>query len=88
MPHYDYYCTHCKHQLETFQKISDEPLKECTQCHQPTLKRKPGGGIGLRFQGSGFYITDYGSQSSACEKKTKTSSEKGSSVSSCCPCQE
>lgn len=59
MPNYDYKCTNCGHQEEVFQKMTDGPLMECPQCHQLSFKRGPGGGIGLQFHGSGFYITDY-----------------------------
>ena len=41
------------------QKISDDHLKVCPSCNKPALKRGFGGGVGLNFQGSGFYITDY-----------------------------
>ncbi len=59
MPTYEYQCASCKHQLEAIQKITADPLKVCPQCGQETLQRGPGGGIGLQFKGSGFYITDY-----------------------------
>lgn len=70
MPTYDYICTNCSHQEEFFQKITDPSFTECPQCHLPALKRGPGGGIGLKFVGSGFYITDYCSS----EKKDSTCS--------------
>lgn len=59
MPTYEYRCRDCNHQLEMFQKISDAPAKDCPVCGKPALQRGPGGGIGLAFKGSGFYITDY-----------------------------
>ncbi|ADI39189.1 FmdB family zinc ribbon protein [Waddlia chondrophila] len=65
MPTYAYICETCKHQMDAFQKITDFPLKECPKCAAPTLRRGPGGGIGLSFKGSGFYITDY-SQKQEC----------------------
>ena len=39
--------------------MRDEPLKKCPNCKKPALKRLIGGGAGLIFKGSGFYITDY-----------------------------
>jgi hypothetical protein len=39
--------------------MRDEPLKKCPKCHKAALKRLVGGGAGLIFKGSGFYITDY-----------------------------
>ena len=59
MPTYDYVCTKCGHELEIFQSMKDEPLKKCPQCKKQGLKRLLGGGAGLIFKGSGFYITDY-----------------------------
>ena len=68
MPTYEYQCGQCGDTLEVMQKITEEPLKECPQCGQVALVRKPGGGIGLQFTGSGFYITDYKNDSQSCEK--------------------
>jgi len=62
MPHYDYSCTSCGSVFERFQKITDAPLKECLSCNQLTAIRVPSAGIGLSFQGKGFYITDYGAK--------------------------
>jgi len=39
--------------------MRDEPLRKCPKCHKAALKRLIGGGAGLIFKGSGFYITDY-----------------------------
>ncbi|MBP6864751.1 MAG: zinc ribbon domain-containing protein [Candidatus Didemnitutus sp.] len=59
MPTYEYVCTKCGHEMEAFQSMKDEPLKKCPACKKSGLKRKVGGGAGLIFKGSGFYITDY-----------------------------
>lgn len=59
MPTYEYACTKCGHEMEAFQSMKDEPLTRCPACKKPALKRKVGGGAGLIFKGSGFYITDY-----------------------------
>lgn len=58
MPTYGYRCTNCGHQFEIFQRMSDDTLKVCPNCSQPTLKKVlyP---IGVAFKGSGFYTTDY-----------------------------
>ncbi|HDN86087.1 MAG: zinc ribbon domain-containing protein [Candidatus Omnitrophota bacterium] len=58
MPTYEYQCLSCGKKFEVFQKITDSPLKECIFC-QGKVKRLVGGGCGLIFKGSGFYITDY-----------------------------
>ena len=59
MPTYEYACQKCGHEFEQFQSMRDEPLKKCPQCKKAALKRLVGGGAGLIFKGSGFYITDY-----------------------------
>lgn len=79
MPHYDYICDSCKHQTEVFQKISEQALTICSNCQKTTFRRKPGGGAGLHFRGTGFYETDYNS---------KNSEPKTSSTKSCCPCKD
>jgi len=59
MPTYEYACQKCGHQFEQFQSMRDEPLKKCPKCRKAGLKRLVGGGAGLIFKGTGFYITDY-----------------------------
>lgn len=59
MPTYAYHCQECEHEMDAFQKITAEHLTKCPNCKKETLRRGPGGGIGLSFKGSGFYITDY-----------------------------
>jgi putative FmdB family regulatory protein len=59
MPTYEYQCTKCGHELEAFHSMKDAPLRRCPACKKSALKRKVGGGAGLIFKGTGFYITDY-----------------------------
>lgn len=59
MPTYEYICTKCGHEMEAFQSMKAEPLARCPACRKVALKRQVGGGAGLIFKGSGFYITDY-----------------------------
>lgn len=72
MPTYEYACTKCDHHFEQFQSMLDKPLKKCPKCGKQSLKRLIGGGAGLIFKGSGFYITDY-------KKKSGGKSEGGES---------
>jgi len=65
MPTYEYACQKCGHEFEQFQSMRDEPLKKCPKCKKAGLKRLVGGGAGLIFKGTGFYITDYKKKSGA-----------------------
>jgi putative FmdB family regulatory protein len=83
MPNYDYQCTQCGYQEEILQKMTDVPLTTCSQCQQATFKRKFGRGIGLQFQGSGFYSTDYHPSSEKEPPAPSTSKNCGCGKSSC-----
>jgi putative FmdB family regulatory protein len=63
MPTYEYRCKACDHTLEQFQSIKARPLKKCPACGKPKLERLIGSGAGIIFRGSGFYETDYRSES-------------------------
>ena len=63
MPTYDYKCTACKHAFEQFQSMKDKPLKKCPKCGKNALERLIGTGAAVIFKGSGFYQTDYRSES-------------------------
>jgi putative FmdB family regulatory protein len=75
MPTYEYACQKCGHQFEQFQSMRDEPLKKCPQCNKAGLKRLVGGGAGLIFKGTGFYITDYKNKSGGKESGDKKPAE-------------
>jgi putative FmdB family regulatory protein len=63
MPTYDYRCQSCSHTWEEWQSITAPPTKTCPECGKPKAERVIGPGAGLLFKGSGFYITDYRSDS-------------------------
>lgn len=63
MPTYDYRCKACDHEFELFQSMSDPVKKKCPSCGKSTLERLIGTGAALVFKGSGFYQTDYRSES-------------------------
>ncbi|HEX8273183.1 MAG TPA: zinc ribbon domain-containing protein [Longimicrobiaceae bacterium] len=77
MPTYEYRCPSCGNEFEKFQRMSDEPVAECPSCGASS-QRRLSAGAGLLFKGSGFYITDYRSDS----YKKAASSEGGGSSSS------
>lgn len=62
MPTYEYKCLECERRFEVFQNMSDDALTVCEECGGK-LKRLIGTGAGFLFKGSGFYITDYRSNS-------------------------
>ena len=75
MPTYDYVCDACDHKFELFQTMTEPMKKKCPKCGKPKLRRLFGTGAAVVFKGSGFYQTDYRSESykSGAEKdKPKT----------------
>jgi len=58
--------------------MKDEPLKICPKCKKSGVKRLVGGGAGLIFKGSGFYITDYKKSSSTDKAPAKETKKKDS----------
>src|SRR6266478_5047889 len=63
MPTYEYECDACKHNFDEFQSMSDERLTKCPKCGKKKLRRVFGTGAAVIFKGSGFYQTDYRSES-------------------------
>ena len=70
MPTYEYLCLKCKKKFEQLQSIKEAPLKKCPKCGGKA-ERQIGGGAGLIFKGTGFYITDYKNKASKPEKPEK-----------------
>lgn len=79
MPTYDYVCDACEHQFELFQSITATQKRNCPSCGRPKLRRLFGTGAALVFKGSGFYKTDYRSES---YKKAAAAETSGSSSGS------
>lgn len=83
MPTYDYECQTCGHQFEAKQSMKDPHLTDCPQesCAGP-VKRKIGVGAGFIFKGTGFYITDYRSDSykAAAKKDSESASSSASTT--------
>lgn len=63
MPTYDYHCTACDTDHEIFHGMSEPAKKKCPRCGKNKLERRIGAGAGFLFKGSGFYLTDYRSES-------------------------
>jgi putative FmdB family regulatory protein len=79
MPTYEYECEKCGLIFEEYQRITEPPL---TTCKKPgcggTVKRLISSGGGFLFKGSGFYSTDYRSESY--KKQAKNESPVASST--------
>ena len=91
MPTYEYSCEKCGQTFEAFQSMRDQPFRECPKdlCRLPEwghgkVKRLLGTGAGLIFKGSGFYSTDYRSESykAAAKKESAPKSSEGGDKSS------
>ena len=63
MPTYDYECDACGHEFELFQSITASVKRKCPECSKLKLRRLFGTGAAIVFKGSGFYETDYRSES-------------------------
>jgi putative FmdB family regulatory protein len=74
MPTYDYKCPKCSSKFEKFHGISESPEVNCPDCGTITVKQI-GGGAGIMFKGTGFYVNDYKS----------APAEKVSSAPKACP---
>ena len=81
MPTYEYLCDSCGHEFEKFQSITSGSLRKCPECKKMKLNRLIGSGGGIIFKGSGFYQTDYRSDSyrKAAESDSKQASAKTTS---------
>jgi putative FmdB family regulatory protein len=75
MPTYDYECDACGHLFELFQGINDPIKRKCPECKKLKLRRLFGTGAAILFKGSGFYETDYRSDSYKSDAKKASSAE-------------
>jgi putative FmdB family regulatory protein len=77
MPTYDYQCQNCGYNFELFQQMTDSVKRKCPECKTLKLKRLIGSGSAIVFKGSGFYETDY--RSDSYKKDAKAAKESGKS---------
>lgn len=81
MPTYEYECTKCQRRFEKFQSIVARPLTriktDCAECaNNAPVTRLIGTGSAVLFKGSGFYETDYRSESYKKDAKAEKDSSK------------
>ena len=79
MPTYDYECDACGHTFELCQSISEPVKRKCPECGKSKLRRLFGTGAAVVFKGSGFYQTDYRSDSYKKGAKADKDAKKASS---------
>ncbi len=88
MPTYEYQCGACRHRFEAFQSIKARPIRLCPACGRRKVKRLISAGAGVIFRGSGFYQTDYRSESyrKAAEKEKPAACEASGDSPKCDNC--
>jgi putative FmdB family regulatory protein len=69
MPTYEYQCKNCKHELEAFQRMTEDALTRCPKCGKDSLSRLISGGS-FQLKGTGWYATDFKDKPKT-ETKTK-----------------
>ena len=87
MPTYEYRCNACDNKWDEFQSITATPTRKCPKCKKVKAERIISAGGGIIFKGSGFYQTDYRSDSykkgaDAAKKASDSSSSTASSTDS------
>ena len=84
MPTYEYVCDGCGHNFDEFQSMKDDPLKTCPKCQEDKLRRLFGTGAAILFKGSGFYQTDYRSESFKKAAKAEEAAKSGTNGKAAC----
>lgn len=94
MPTYLYKCKTCGNEFQYQQRITEEALTNCPadlckgdEKGEGEVFRKISSNVGLVFNGSGFYLTDYKnkhSSSSSAGTESSSTSESASAGTTCC----
>lgn len=58
MPIYEYECSACHHAFDVLQKMSDDAIKQCTECNKDTAVKLVSA-AGFQLKGTGWYETDF-----------------------------
>ena len=80
MPRYDYECTSCHHVFEMRQSFDSEPVAKCPECSNQANRKFHA--VPIVFKGSGFYVNDYGKNSSFTSKPSEAKDSTSESSSS------
>lgn len=79
MPIYEFECASCGHRFDRLQKLSDDDPTICPSCGAPQLKRRVSA-PSFRLAGSGWYETDFKSDSDKKRNLADSKSEGGSAA--------
>jgi putative FmdB family regulatory protein len=80
LPRYDYKCDICSHRFVEKQSFSSEPVSECPECSGRASRQFVA--VPIVFKGAGFYVNDYGKNSSTTKSSNNESSSSESSSDS------
>lgn len=72
MPIYAYRCSHCGHEADVLQKMSDPVLTTCPACKAESYSKQLTA-PGFQLKGSGWYATDFKGGGNAPNAATPTS---------------
>ncbi len=75
MPIYEYQCGACGHTLESFEKVSDDPMKDCPNCNKPKLQKLISA-AGFQLKGTGWYATDFKNSGKPAKNNQPTEKDK------------
>ncbi|MBI4211303.1 MAG: zinc ribbon domain-containing protein [Deltaproteobacteria bacterium] len=70
MPIYEYHCPKCEKHFEVLQKMSDEPLAACPDCHAQVKRLVSQTSFALK--GGGWYKDGYTSSKGSGDAKKST----------------
>ncbi|MFC1850945.1 FmdB family zinc ribbon protein [candidate division CSSED10-310 bacterium] len=69
MPTYEYRCSGCGFRFERFQKMSDEPVKNCPLCSE-SVEKIIGAGSGFIIKGASARSQERGYEKDSCQRET------------------
>lgn len=76
MPIYAYQCQLCGAKKEVLQKISDQPLVDCSECGKPAMKKMVTA-ASFKLKGGGWYETDFKNSGKPKPENSSKSSDSG-----------
>ena len=85
MPVYEYECQECDKVFEVQQKIADDPLSECPQCHGSVKKLMSMSSFQLK--GGGWYADGYSSAGNGTKKNDSVVTPAAKPAETAAPCK-